>query len=73
MRRGKEGKIWIRDILREILDGHEVDIRKGSILYVGCVDTYTATKNYDNLDDCLNAARKMVTNMPEWFRKVIAQ
>lgn len=62
-RREDMDKRHFKSVWKEILNGHEIDIRKGNVLYVGCVDTYRATKNYDNRNDCLEAARNMATNM----------
>ena len=48
---------------REFNFGHTISIRKGDILYFGCIDTYKVTKFYKNFDECLNATRKLLENM----------
>lgn len=64
-------KRHFKSVFKEFNFGHTIDIRKGRILYVGCIDTYPCTRNYDNLEECLEATRNMVLNPPEWLKKLI--
>lgn len=57
-------------IFKEFNFGHIIEIRKGNMLFVGCINTYPCTKNYYNFDECLEATRSMVLNMPEWLNDV---
>lgn len=60
-------KRHFREVFREFNFCHTITIHKGNVFYIGCIDTYTATKMYSDFDECLNRCRKMVSDMPAWL------
>ena len=62
---------YFKEIFRGLNFGHTITVHKGSIFYVGCIDTYRVTGFCATLDECLNKCREILNDMPDWLRKLV--
>ena len=64
-------KRHFKETFKEFNFGHTITIHKGDVFYVGCIDTYRVTKFFADFDDCLNATREVLENIPDWLENKI--
>ena len=60
-------KRHFKEVFKEFNFGHTITIHKGNVFYIGCIDTYKATKFYGNFEECLEKCRELVDDMPVWL------
>lgn len=60
-----------KKVFTEFNFGRTITIWRGNILYTAYIDGYRASRHFDDFDECLNHAREIVLDMPEWLVKKI--
>lgn len=66
-------KRHFREVFRESNSKHIITVHKGSVFYVGCIDSYRVTGLCPTLDDCLGKCREVLNDMPDWLRKLVGE